>query len=391
MKKLTKNILIFCAATFCIGIIFSIIGVGLNGTKLYSKAKAKDFFKTIDYILNDNKDKKYNKNVNSKTENNNINLQSGKNIIDPFTSFNIQLNYCDINIKSSNDNNYYIEYEFDKDYYKDISPSCYVEDKHLSLEFDVPEYSKYFSFVQDVEDCEAKINLYIPKISISEAEIVSEIGDIEISDIDFNYLNIITDESDINIKNCNIEEKYIQNNYGDISMKNSVIDNSDLDIEEGDINLQDSDMSGLLLKNYYGDIFIKDCKINDVNLIIEEGDIDLQGSTISNFSMENDYGDISMKNSTIDSLNFNCEESDINGNEMYINNISINAEYSDINLSLLGNEKDYGYNLYSEYGNIKINNSKVGENYSTINDYNRYNKYIYISIVEEGDIKLNVK
>lgn len=279
MKKVTKKIFIFCGVIFSIGVILSTIGLILN-KNIYSKVKAEEILQRLDIVLN-KRNSLINENFDeygtdflisddyvSEDYDFEPNLTGSsykleKMKINSLEEIYVYADNCNVNIKKSDDTNFYIEYYIAKNYYTS-KPYYSISDK-------------YFSF-----QCE---------------------GDNKLNN---NYLNI----------------------YAPI---NCPIENVSLEINKGNILIQDMN------------IVINSLYCNNET----EGDINIKG---------------------------------------IFKDVSIFSNKGDVNIFTKGILEDCNYNLFTENGLIKINNSPRGESISY--NYDSNNQNIYVTSMD--DINLNI-
>jgi len=116
------------------------------------------------------------------------------------------------------------------------------------------------------------------KSIIGDVEIKVDEGDIDISDIEFNELNLSVDEGDIDGVDLN-------NPDGRLS----------IEVDEGDVLFEDVRVRRLKVECDEGDITIKDLSCNSCNISTDEGDIDLDVSLDKNdrYRIYADEGDVS--------------------------------------------------------------------------------------------------
>jgi len=103
------------------------------------------------------------------------------------------------------------------------------------------------------------------KSIVGDVEIAVDEGDIEISDIEFNELNLSVDEGDIDGLNLN-------NPDGRLS----------IEVDEGGINLEDLKIRRLRIETDEGDILVKDMSCKSCNISTDEGDVELEISLEEN-------------------------------------------------------------------------------------------------------------
>lgn len=116
------------------------------------------------------------------------------------------------------------------------------------------------------------------KSIFGDVEVNVDEGDIKISDIEFNELNLATDEGDIdgvNLKNPN----------GRLS----------IEVDEGDVLFENVNIRRLKVECDEGDITFKNLSCNSCNISTDEGDVELDISSIKNdrYRISGDEGNIS--------------------------------------------------------------------------------------------------
>ena len=270
MKQTNKRLLaaagIFCA----VGILFFGVGIASGGRNY---VKTADLNRISGTAMMDSSDSHA---ILSKTE------------IDAFSSVNVDLKNLDLDIKSSDDDRFYISYNIE------------TNDGMLPLSYQVQNNA---------------LNIVEKKGHESYSYI----------HIDINFLQEMLGQSHV-IENSNKVTVYIPKKtdlsgfsckmgYGDISVESLNAQKAVIQNEDGDINISDSNFKNLELSADLGDLKINDAILTDGQIEMMDGDV--KAENIS-FSGENEFtsdlGDItlSIPKKTLSTLSIEAEASEIN-------------------------------------------------------------------------------
>ena len=247
--------------TLIIGIVFISVGISLGG---------------MEYVKNTN-----------------INFLSGKKLnkyhkeINNFKSMNIDFRYSNIEIKSSDDDKYYIEYyaENEQDYtISDLDENLNIDDhdnknknrKILNLDINFLKNIVINGVPLGNADKSLFI-LYVPEKKHSKIEINNEYGNVNIDKLNAESLKVNIDFGTLNLSNTTFENVELSNQNGEISVMNSIFDNM------------------LNIENSKGSIHVKNIKSNTIEINQSMGAIDFSKIEAEKITMQNNMGDISGK------------------------------------------------------------------------------------------------
>lgn len=275
MTKRGKVIITVAACLFAFGAILTIIGImfgGYPGLEV-SSSGIHTMSKTIEpYELEKTK-------------------------LDDFSKADISVDYANIEVKVSDDDNYYLEYYLDG---SEGKPTYAVN--RDTFTFTQRENRIVFmslgSFTWNSADQEAYLRLYIPKE---------------------NALSFLSVESE----------------SGDFITKNLKTDSLDLDLDYGYCNIHDSDFDTL-------------------KIAMESGEVDIQNSRAGDFQFDGDYNEISLKEFSSDSATFDMESSEVTLDAAKLCNLSYVNEYGDFTLKLPEALENYSFDVSVEYGEILL-------------------------------------
>lgn len=293
--------------------------------------------------------------------------------LDEFDSMEIHADYADVELIYSN--KFTIEYCVMGAYGE---PVCEVKNGRLT--FQEAKSSKYFNigfFTASIGVGVSEPNYYIkvklPKdTKLSEAVFDIESGNLDISSIQADTLNV-------------------KNEYGDVTL--GQYDGRKLDVlmESGILSLDTVNASQTDLSNEYGKIELSKATGERLSIQMESCDLLADYIDYSGIEIINDYGKVDIKDAAGQSLTAKMESCDCKIDRLDFSETDITNSYGDITLGLSGKIENYGYNLKTEYGTIRIENQK--EEYESDGGESLYmaagagEKMVTISC-ESGDIEI---
>ena len=126
---------------------------------------------------------------------------------------------------------------------------------------------------------------------------------------------------------------------------------------------------GTALKNNVLDVDAGGVKIDGINMDKLNLDVDAGNVKISNMNMESvfadiDAGNLDLSSCELDSFEVDVDAGNVDVDDAKINTIKADIDFGNMDISLHGEEADYGMELDCDAGKIKLNDKKVGNNYS---------------------------
>lgn len=207
---------------------------------------------------------------------NNIDVKNQKyKVIDKFDTVYVEASVADVEIVVGEE--YAIEYVLGED------AEVEVKDNKLSIVDD--SYKTILtSALTDVDDTYVKI--YVPEGEVIDIEMAVDVGDIKISGIEFDSINIDTDTGDISIEgDSDGGEIYVAADIGDVTIKGFLACDIEIEADLGKVNITSYYSSDA----YTCDI---DTDLGD-ETVSEEGGADLEGNY--NIDIVADIGDVNIK------------------------------------------------------------------------------------------------
>lgn len=263
MRKITKTLLGIGGALCLIGALLFGIGFASGGTKYVHATDLNSMSATSD----------------KKSSANRFTLK--KTEIPDFTSFDVNLEDTDFNIKESPNEKSYIEYAQEtKDKKNPLSYS--VENGTLTLKEAGNTGSSYYINV-DISFLQAALS------SKNMADYTSEASNYE------NYVTLYLPKDKL------ISSAKISLGYGDFYVKNAAFDTADIKLDDGDFDADTFTANNGKLTFSYGDCDLQKAFLGNVSLISKDGDFTVKELTLSGKTkIALSYGDaeITLNNST---------------------------------------------------------------------------------------------
>lgn len=169
-------------------------------------------------------------------------------IDEDFNNISIDVSEAEIVFKESADGKTRVEcFEEEK-----VSHDVAVEDGTLKI--DVVDSKKWYEHI-GIFFAGAKIIIYLPKSEYDDTSIKTDIGDIEIRNIDLGEVEISTSTGEIELENISCNNINAKSSTGDINLE-SVIAKEKFNIksETGSVEFENSDASEIIVKTSTGDV-----------------------------------------------------------------------------------------------------------------------------------------
>lgn len=306
MKKTNKRLLavggIFCA----VGILFFGVGVASGGRNYIKSADLNRISGTATMDSSDSHA------ILSKTK------------LDAFSAVNIDLRNLDLDVKESDDKNFYISYNIETN--DGMLPLSYqVQDDTLNIvEKQGHESYSYIhidiNFLQEmlgqshVIENSNKVTIYIPKKNdLSSFSCKMGYGDLDIESLGVKKAVISCSDGDVKIKDSALNSLEMETER-DLHLKNTSVTNSQITLDDGDVKAENTVFQG---KNKItcslGDIKLSIPKevVEGLSIEAEASDIDIPETLGKVMTDEDDEQVLTTENKPQDSLELKSEDGDI--------------------------------------------------------------------------------
>lgn len=307
MKKTNKRLLaaggIFCT----VGILFFGVGVASGGRNY---VKTADLNRISGAAMMDSSDSHA---ILSKTE------------INAFSSLNIDLKNIDLDIQSSDDDNFYISYNIETN--DGILPLSYqVQNGALNIvEKKGHESYSYIhidiNFLQEmlgqshVIENSNKVTVYIPKkTDLSSFSCKMGYGDMNVESVNAQKAVIQNDDGDVTISGCSFEDLELSTDLGDLNIKDTALTDSQIKMMDGDVNAENVSFNGKSTFNSsLGDITLSvpEKNLTALSIQAEASDIDIPEKLGSVMTDEDDNQLVTSEKKTQNSLQLQSTDGEI--------------------------------------------------------------------------------
>ena len=328
MNKLAKTALMTGTALCVAGAVLSVAGYFAGG---------KDFTYASDhvYVSGGNSSDKKDLAVMEKKQ------------IDDFTKLVVDFSDLDLDIRTSDDNHYYMEYKLEKNGKKD--PLIWEDkDGKLTLkEYEGSAGSYYVRydlgiFRTHVQQTETQkylntVILYVPEnaelsdgdIRLSDGDLTTEqllcekltvklsSGDMDLDKGKFKDFKATFGDGDFYAGDIQAEALKLKNSSGDVTMNKTVLGGGEISLGDGELQIGDSSFNGDMdINNSDGDVSIemKAGSVEKTNIHLEttDGDVDASGVSEGRSSEGDSYSVYENKvDTSAPALNVKCGDGDI--------------------------------------------------------------------------------
>lgn len=294
IKKITK----LACIIILIGLLFIGLGYMINQSFSFESSNKLNITKTNEYkIVKDIKE------------------------LEEFKSINIEVGITNIEIIPSE--KYKIELQYKEDYGK-INYKVKNNSLIINQESTIRNLNNKSNFNKDDLNF---IKIYIPSDkSFEKFSIISDIGNIDIRQMNLNNLDLSCNVGNIKVNNCEINDSKISNDTGNIEINKSKFKNLEANLNLGNINSKNINVKNLLnAKNDLGNIDISGKVYGDIEVNCDLGNIDIEIDEKEknyNYRLICDLGkidingkrknkDVSLENNSDNNLNIECDSGNI--------------------------------------------------------------------------------
>ena len=298
-----------------------------------------------------------------------------KTKLEEFSEASISIDYCDFSILPAD--GYYLEYRLDgactEPQYNSSDGIFYFEEGKTQLRYSTGLHLFFNTGNSSANRGPYYINLYVPK------------------DQYFNLLKIKNESGNIYLEDVDAEIAELNADYGTLTLRSFTGKNISIFAESGNLEIGDVTCDNLEITNEYGDICGGSFKISDQAAIkLESGSLELSSLETDFLSLRNEYGNCSMDQASITDSEIFIESGNLVFQDAELETTDIDSSYGDVTLHLADDISDYNYDLYAEYGSIKLRNETLKFDEDEEIHYQKDNqkkKEIRISC-ESGNIKI---
>lgn len=310
MNKIAKTALMTGAALCAAGVILSTAGYFAGG---------KDFTYASNHM--------YVSGGNSSTRRELAVME--KQQIDGFTKLNVDFEDLDLDIRTSDDDHYYMEYKLEKNGKKD--PLTWEDkDGELTLQESAGSEGGYFitydlgMFRTHIEQSEKEevintVILYVPeKAQLLEAEIQLSDGDLTADQILCERMTAKSSDGDMNIKDLQCTDNMqLKSEGGDVSIKKADLADGQIVLGDGELKMANSSFNGdMEISSSDGDVSIEmengSAAKTNIHLESTDGDVNTEDLFQGKSSSEDDTSVYENKvNASAPTLNVKCGDGDI--------------------------------------------------------------------------------
>ncbi len=307
MKKTNKRLLAAGRILCAVGVLFFGVGVA-SGGKNY--VKSADLNRISGTATMDSSDSHA---ILSKTK------------IDSFSSVNVDLRNLDLDVKESDDNNFYIAYNIETN--DGMLPLSYqVQDDTLNIvEKKGHESYSYIhidiNFLQEmlgqshVIENSNKVTIYIPnKNDLSSFSCKMGYGDLDIESLNTKQSVIQNDDGDIKIAGGTFKNLELKDDLGDLKIKDATLINGQIEMDDGDIKAENVTFTGKNeIKSTLGDITlsIPEKTLADLSVEAEASEINIPEELGKVMTDEDDEQIVASENKTQNSLEIKSDDGEV--------------------------------------------------------------------------------
>lgn len=284
MNKIAKTALITGTALCVAGVVLSTVGYFTGG---------KDFSYTSKhfYVSGGNSSEK------------DLDIMK-KQQIDDFSDLNVDFQDFDLDIRTSEDDHYYMEYRLEK--IGGESPLTWGnKDGELTMKESNGSTGGYFinydlGFLKgEMEETEKQdilntVILYVPeKAELSNAKLTFSNGDLTIEKLLCKNMTVKLDDGDLFAGELQADELQLKNSDGDVTLKKAALADGKITLGDGDLEIDKSSFDGdMKIKNSNGDVSIgtdaDSLEKTDIYLETSNGSIDTGRISSGNSNSDDD-------------------------------------------------------------------------------------------------------
>lgn len=294
--------------------------------------------------------------------------------LEPFTRIDIRMDYADITIEESD--HFSLEYEltaWEK-------PVISVKNGCLTISQPPHNYgnNRFFLFGSSFSgtvynswnSSREYLTVYIPENTQLDTVYVStSSGKTELSGLKTGQLTIDDD-------------------YGDARLTDITCTSADFSLSSGKFTADNLKAESLKLSDDYGDCILKNSEISgNTTLFLSSGTLKMQQSSTGALTVDSDYGNVDLNDITSENARLTLSSGDMNAEGFLFKNLDIKSDYGSVELVTQLTDS-FGYDLKTDYGDIRINKHDLGDTYYTFDK--EFDNWVRIKC-SSGDIRITTQ
>ncbi|WMC94088.1 DUF4097 family beta strand repeat-containing protein [Kineothrix sp. MB12-C1] len=231
-------------------------------------------------------------------------------------------------------------------------------------------------------------NLTANNIKADNFTIVNDYGNVELDRVDAETLSLEISTGSLDMENISAQTVTVTDDYGDVTLDTVNAGSLSLKLNTSDLTLNNITAKSLISDIDYGSFAMDQVAIDgDTDITINSGSLKMKEVSTHTLSVINQYGSVIGSTLSAGDVNFTLESGNCEIKDFTFNNCEASSDYGDVTLHLTVPAADYSYDLYTDYGTIKIDNQDMGGKYRPISSSDT-EKQIKIGC-ESGNIKIN--
>lgn len=339
-------------------------------------------------------------------------LEEGKEKLETFKSMDVTLDYAEFKVVVSD--HYGIEYKVDKEY----GIRFEVKDGCLEVVQGNKKDKSQFNFINfgfnswNTAFDKQSVIIYVPEnTDLKELSVISDsgnvtaggfnaenltvkadYGNVDIREMESIDMDLTLDSGNLEMQDIKTETIGIVNDYGNCNFENvSVKTAAKMELDSGNLTMENTDIKKLDAIAEYGNIEGKELKADEMILTLESGNLKMDDTKIKLLNVSAEYGDITGKEMQIDEMALALDSGNCKLNELTTNKVDIKSEYGSVELKVTDSTALYGMELFTDYGDIMLDNGKIGATYNR-SEGQEAGKYIKVNC-DSGNIEIvgNIK
>lgn len=181
------------------------------------------------------------------------------------------------------------------------------------------------------------------------------------ADRTFSEIRIRTECGDLTLPDLQADTLQVTDEYGDVSLEDFVGQKLELSMSSGDFSAGSLSAEQAELRNEYGDLTFEAFTGDSLSLDTSSSYLTLGDIQAQQFQIRDDYGDILIEQASGDTLSVDQNSGSFLADRLDYTSTQIRNEYGDVQIRLARDPADYGCDLHTEYGFIRVDGRTIPE------------------------------
>ncbi len=229
--------------------------------------------------------------------------------------------------------------------------------------------------------------LNLDNIIADTLTVTTDYGNVTLNTIDASTAALKVNTGNVNLDSIVADTLTVTADYGDVGLSTINASSVTLKMNTGNVNIRDIDSGIIETAIDYGDLQLSSAETDSLSVEINTGSLEITDMTANTFAADIEYGETNAERITISGdADITIGTGSLHMKDASLQTLTADNEYGNVSLEFSSPATDYSYDLFTEYGTIKVEGQDMGEKYKPLSSSD-IGKHITVSC-ESGNIDI---